>query len=124
MLMPCLKWRYHCKAGVLSHWLHLSNARHAVSMFHIWMFTTATMHECSYKTVRMTEAMSVQVAEVQELIRQVGLAPTKAKNICNMSKVNTCNVLLLYLRSPLPSLMPRHSHECRYSTSAATAWVA
>ena len=32
--------------------------------------------------------MSVaQIAEVQELIRQVGLAPTKAKNICNMSKV-------------------------------------
>ena len=79
------------------------------------------MHECLYKTVRMTEAMSVQVAEVQELIRQVGLAPTKAKNICNMSKVNTCNVLLLYLRSPL---MPRHSHESRYSTSAATGWVA
>ena len=30
----------------------------------------------------------VQAAEVQELIRQVGLAPTKAKNIVNMSKVH------------------------------------
>lgn len=30
----------------------------------------------------------MQVAEIQELIRQVGLAPTKAKNICNMSKVS------------------------------------
>lgn len=29
----------------------------------------------------------VQVCRVQELIRQVGLAPTKAKNICSMSKV-------------------------------------
>ena len=30
----------------------------------------------------------VQVIRVQELIRQVGLAPTKAKNICSMSKVS------------------------------------
>ena len=30
----------------------------------------------------------VQVDKVQELIRQVGLAPTKAKNICSMSKVS------------------------------------
>lgn len=29
----------------------------------------------------------LKIAEVQELVRQVGLAPTKAKNICNMSKI-------------------------------------
>ena len=34
----------------------------------------------------------MQVAEIQELIRQVGLAPTKAKNICNMSKVSCHDV--------------------------------
>ncbi|KAL0022049.1 hypothetical protein WJX77_010271 [Trebouxia sp. C0004] len=30
---------------------------------------------------------NMEIAEVQELIRQVGLAPTKAKNICKMSKM-------------------------------------
>lgn len=29
----------------------------------------------------------LQISVVQELIREIGLAPTKAKNICNMSKV-------------------------------------
>jgi len=51
--------------------------------------------------------MAAQVAEVQELIRQVGLAPTKAKNICNMSKVHmssllqtVCNIIISFTASP------------------------
>ena len=50
----------------------------------------AQLHLCSQASLLkavLTQMSVAQIAEVQELIRQVGLAPTKAKNIYNMSKV-------------------------------------
>lgn len=47
----------------------------------------------------------MQVGEVQELIRQVGLAPTKARNLCSMSKVSPQDLST----SPV-SVFPVHAH--------------
>lgn len=35
----------------------------------------------------------MQVSSIEKHIRQIGLAPTKAKNISNMSKVGHCFVI-------------------------------
>ena len=57
----------------------------------------AQLHLCSQPSLLqavITQMSVAQIAEVQELVRQVGLAPTKAKNICNMSKVYCCGCFM------------------------------
>ena len=109
MLPEWPTWRYQLKAGVFTscgphhlHRLHLQSTEGAQHQVHAVVpnmkACIAQLHLCSQtsllQAVVLTHMSVAQIVEMQELIRQVGLAPTKAKNICNMSKVCCCGCVM------------------------------
>lgn len=65
-----------------THWFQLRAARGAVARF------TAHKHADANSSDGDTRSARKQVSQIEDLVRPVGLAPTKAKNLSRMSRVS------------------------------------